>query len=332
MEHASDLVIGILAFSLLAALLAYFRLTRRLRALAAAVNRFRDGDFTRPIRLASAHAADDSIDHLSATIEQMSERIARQLEQLQHAQTWRLELLADVSHDLRTPLASMQGYLELLLLKHGAMPLDEQRSYLEIATRHGERLDKLIRDLFQLSKLEAHEMTPRCEAFSVAELVQDLVQKFQLAAEKRGIRLDCRLCGHPVRVLGDIAMIETVLENLVENAMRHTPAGGNVDVEVEPRAGRVAVRVADTGCGIASEDVAKLFDRYYRVDRAAAGHDGGGTGLGLAIVRRIIELHGSTISVESTLGQGSKFGFDLEIAADVAVARHTVSITPAAPR
>src|SRR6266481_9472587 len=123
MAHASDLLIGILAFSLLAALLAYLRLTRRLRALAAAVHRFRDSDFTRPIRLAFGHAADDSIDHLSATIEQMSERIARQLEQIQRAQTWRLELLADVSHDLRTPLASMQGYLELLLLKHGAMPL-----------------------------------------------------------------------------------------------------------------------------------------------------------------------------------------------------------------
>ena len=331
MEHASDLLIGILAFSLLAALLAYLRLTRRLRALAAAVHRFRDSDFTRPIRLAFGHAADDSIDHLSATIEQMSERIARQLEQLQHAQTWRLELLADVSHDLRTPLASMQGYLELLLLKHGAMPLDEQRSYLEIATRHGERLDKLIRDLFQLSKLEAHEITPRREAFSVAELVQDLVQKFQLSAEKRGLGLECRLCGQPVQVLGDIAMIETVLENLVENALRHTPAGGSIHVEVEPRAGRVAVRVADTGCGIAREDVAKLFDRYYRVDRAA-GRDDGGTGLGLAIVRRIIELHGSTISVESTLGQGSKFGFDLEVAANEAGAQHAVSIMPAAPR
>ncbi len=320
MEHAGVLVVGIFGFLLLAALLAYVRLTRRLRTVALAVQRFREGDFARPVRIASANIAGDDVDRLSATIEQMSERISEQLEQLRHAQTWRLELLADVSHDLRAPLASMQGYLELLLLKHGAMSLDEQRSYLEIATRHGERLGKLIRDLFQLSKLEAHEVAPHCEPFSVAELVQDLVQKLQLTAEKRGLRLECRLFDKSACALGDIAMIETVLENLVENALRHTPSGGSVWVEVEARAGRLGLCVADTGCGIAGEDLAKLFDRYYRVDQGG-GRDVGGTGLGLAIVRRIVELHGGTISVESNPGKGSKFGFDLEIAADTAAVR-----------
>jgi len=115
-----------------------------------------------------------------------------------------------------------------------------------------------------------------------------------------------------------------VLENLVENALRHTPSGGSVWVEVEARAGRLGVCVADTGCGIAGEDLAKLFDRYYRVDRGG-GCDVGGAGLGLAIVRRIVELHGSTISVESTPGKGSKFRFDLEVAADTAAVRQAAS-------
>jgi signal transduction histidine kinase len=316
---------------LLAALLVYNLLTRRLRNLAIAVNRFRDGDFTRPMRLASANPAGDDLDRLSAAVQEMSERIVRQLEQLQQAEVWRRELLANVSHDLRTPLASMQGYLEILLLKHGTMPLDEQRSYLEIATRHGERLGKLIRDLFQLTKLEAHEITLQCEPFSVAELVQDVVQKFQLAAEGRGLHLQSRLIGQQVQVHADIAMIETVLENLIDNALRHTPRDGSIRVEVESQMGRVVVRVVDTGYGIANEDMARLFERYYHVDRGQDG-EAGGTGLGLAIVRRIVELHGSTIQVQSTLGQGTTFGFDLPvITTDVAPAPRAPAAMPAAP-
>ena len=156
----------------------------------------------------------------------MSERIVGQLQRLQRAETSRRELLANVSHDLRTPLASMQGYLETLLLRQGTLSPEEQRNYLEIASRHSERLGKLIHELFQLTKLEAHEIEPQFEPFSVTELVQDVVQKFQLAAGKRGLSLDSALTGEQVEVFADIALIETVLENLIENALRHTPKGG----------------------------------------------------------------------------------------------------------
>jgi signal transduction histidine kinase len=207
----------------------------------------------------------------------------------------------------------MQGYLETLLVKQGTLPPEEQRSYLEIANRHCERLGKLIQELFQLTKLEAHEIEPRFEPFSVSELVQDVVQKFQLAAGKRGVRLESGLTGQQVEIEADIALIETVLENLIENALRHTPRGGSVRVDMEPRAERIAMRVTDTGRGIASDDLPNVFDRYYHVDRGEKG-DAGGTGLGLAIVRRIVELHGGEISVASRLGQGTTFSFDLPMA------------------
>ena len=310
------------AVALVAALFARRRQTLRLRRLAAAVQTIAGGDFAAPWPLPATDESGDELDRLGARIGRLSEHMVRQLAQLQQAEVQRRELIANVSHDLRTPLASMQGHLELLLMKQGSVPPAEQRSYLEIATRHCERLSKLVRDLFQLSKLEANEIAPHREAFSASELVQDVVQKLELAADKRGLRLVSRLGGEQIPVLADIGMIETVLENLIGNAMRHTARGGQVSVAVEPIPGRVRLRVSDTGCGIAQEDLARLFDRYYHVDRSEDA-DAGGTGLGLAIVRRIVELHGSTIDVRSQLGQGSSFAFDLpaiEVATPAAVA------------
>ena len=318
-----------IAFALLAAVCVFQLFTRRLKRLSGAIEALARGGFTAPLHVPGADPDGDEIDRLSTLVERMSEHIVGQLEQLQHSETWRRELLANISHDLRSPMASIQGYLEILLLKHGAMPLQEQRSYLEIATRQSERLGKLIRDLFQLSKLEAHEVTAQCEAFSLTELVQDVVQKAQLVAVGRGLQVHALPIARQVQVHADIAMIETVLENLIENALRHTPRGGQVLVAVEPRVERVALRVTDTGCGIADEDMAKLFERYYHVDRSEAGV-AGGTGLGLAIVRRIVELHGGAIRVESRLGHGTTFAFDLPVLGEAATAARAP--TPPAPR
>ena len=319
LELATDLGIGVVVFSLLAALLVFNFLTRRIRALAVAVDRFRDSGFTQPIRLTSANPTGDDIDRLGAAVQEMSERIAEQLGLLEQTDVRRRELLANVSHDLRTPLASMQGYLETLLLKHGTLPPEEERSYLEVAAKHSERLARLIRDLFQLTKLEAHELKPQCESFPIAELVQDVVEKFQLAADKRGLRLSSELTGQHAQLHADIGMIESVLENLIENAMRHTSAGGVIRVEVVPlEEARVALRVIDTGRGIPSDELPTIFDRYYRVNRGEAS-DAGSTGLGLAITRHIIDLHGGKIRVESVLGKGTTFSIELPLDADSTV-------------
>jgi signal transduction histidine kinase len=309
-ELSLYVLLASVAFALLTAWSVYRLLTRRLERLGNAVEGFVQGGFVTPIHVPGAAASGDEIDRLAANVERLSQRIAGQLEQLQHSEVLRRELLANVSHDLRTPLASIRGYLEILLLKHGSLSADEQRSYLEIATRHSERLGKLIHDLFHLTKLEAHEVLASPEPFLAAELVQDVVQKYQLAAEQHGLSLASRLIGPQVQVSADIALIESVLENLIENALRHTPRGGQVWVQAEATGPRVVVRVVDTGVGIATEDIAKIFERYYHVDRGKPGA-AAGTGLGLAISRRIVELHGSSIDVRSTPGQGTVFSFEL---------------------
>lgn len=312
-ELGIDLVIGIFAFSLIVAAIVFNLLTRRLRALAAAMDAFRRGGFTEPARIPAADAGGDEIARIGAAFQEMSERIAAQLRELERTDERRRELLANVSHDLRTPLASMQGYLETLLLRHGTLPPEEERNYLEVAARHSERLGKLVGDLFQLTKLEAHDLRAQPEVFSIAELAQDVVQKFRLLAEKRGIVLDYHLVGQIPVVRADIGMVERVLENLIENALRHTPAGGAVRVALEGAPGRVWTRVADTGRGIPPEQLASVFERYYRVDRGEAA-DAGHAGLGLAISRRMVELQGGGIRVESTLGAGTTFSFDLPAA------------------
>ncbi|MCU1231620.1 MAG: two-component system sensor histidine kinase, partial [Acidobacteria bacterium] len=169
------------------------------------------------------------------------------------------------------------------------------------------RLGRLVDELFELAKLDAQLAPIRREPFSMPELVQDVVQKFQLRAEKAEVRLDAELSADLPLVSGDLALMERVLENLIENAIRYTPAGGEVRVSLVPDDGRLTVRVTDTGCGIAEESLPYIFDRFYRGDDAASRADG--AGLGLAIAKRIVELHGSSLSAQSRVNAGTTFTF-----------------------
>ncbi len=200
-----------------------------------------------------------------------------------------------------------------LLLKHGTLSPEEERSYLEVAARNSARLTRLVADLFQLTKLEAHELKPSCEAFALGELAQDVLQKFELSANKRQLRLESRIAPNLPQVDADIGMIERVLENLIENAMRYTPASGEVSVHVRQDCDRLQVDVKDTGKGIAGQDLPNVFERYYRADRSEEGSVGN-AGLGLAISRRIVELHGGQMAVTSAVNVGTTFSFDLPVA------------------
>ncbi len=296
-----------LLFALLTATLLFALLTRRLRRLSAAITAFKESGTLQPI---AEHSNGDEIDRLIAAFEDLAGRINAQMAKLRQTDTLRRELVANVSHDLRTPLASLHGYLETLLLKDSELGDADKRRYLDIALKHSARLSRLVAELFELAKLNANEVQPQREPFSLPELVQDVVQKFQLRAEQQGVHLEHRIERHELPfVVGDIGLIERVLGNLVENALRYTPAGGQVKVALTPGDGRVTVCVSDTGCGIAEQDLPHIFERFYKPSNTPGGD--GGAGLGLAIARRILELHGSVIRATSTLNDGTAFTFDL---------------------
>lgn len=238
----------------------------------------------------------------------MAERIEQQLSALKTGDALRRELIANVSHDLRTPLASMRGYLETVLLKGERLDAATRRQYLQTAFRQCEHLERLIAALFELSKLESGAVVPQLEDFSLSELLHDVALRFRLRAEQAGIDLHVRCDPDGPRAHGDIALVERVLENLLDNALRHTAAGGRVSLEMLPEPTRLRVLVADNGSGVAVEDLPSVFDRFYH----GGGHARGSrTGLGLAIVRRIVELHGQTVSLNSTPGVGTCVEFGL---------------------
>jgi signal transduction histidine kinase len=304
---------GGLVFALVGGLVGFGFLTRRLRALSSSMDAFRE----RHRRGGPDAGADasrrkgDEIDALAASFEEMAGRIDEQMRELEEKDALRRELVANVSHDLRTPLAALHGYLETLSLKEATLAPVERTHHLDAALRHSERLGRLIDELFELAKLDAGEARPRVEAFSLGELVQDVVQEFHLRAAERGVQLEACPSADLPFVEADIAMVERVLENLIENALRHTPERGRVTVRVVPDGHLLHVEVEDTGCGIAPEQVPRIFERFYRA--GTSGSLTGGGGLGLAITRRILELHGCPIEARSTPGQGTTFAFGLPV-------------------
>jgi signal transduction histidine kinase len=298
-------------FAFLAALVVFAVLTRRLRQLTREVDQFRESNFSSASSFTRTVTGTDEIDRLSIAFGEMSERIIEQVDSLKKTDQLRRDLVSHVSHDLRTPLATMQGYIDTLLIKGDTLTADEQRRYLEIASKHGEHLRSLVGDLFDLARLDSQNVKPQLEIFSLAELMQDIAQKYTLVAEDRGVRLEAELTRNRSFVLADISLIERVLGNLIENALRYTPEGGTIHLCLTCDHGQVSVNVADTGVGIASDDLPHIFESFYRAD---SGKPTEGSGLGLAIVKRILQLHGCSISAESQIDQGTSFTFDLPYA------------------
>jgi two-component system, OmpR family, sensor kinase len=254
----------------------------------------------------------DEIERLSSSFGSMAKRIDSAVEELRQVDAKRRELIASVSHDLRTPLASMTGYLETLLLKENRLDEDERRRYIQIAYSHSKDLGRLVAELFELARLDSVETLLNIEPFSLAELLQDVAQKFRLAAAERQITLRTELGEYAAFAYGDIGLIQRVLENLLENAFRHTPPNGVITLSLIPGHNNITVRLADTGCGIRPEELPHIFDRFYRVQKSR-GDSRQHAGLGLAIVKRIVALHGGTIDAHSTVNHGTTFSFSMPI-------------------
>lgn len=306
--------VAALAIVLLTATLGFlvFRvLTSRLSRLSCEMERVTVSRFSKTPEV-KAHHGGDEIDVLTRNFVDMSAQIRRQIAQLKENDHLRRELVSNISHDLRTPLSAMQGSLETLIIKGESLSEEERRRYLSMARKHTVRLGTLIGDLFELAKLDSASVTPSLEAFSLPELVQDIAQEFHVEAEKRNIALSIETDPTTSFTLGDIGLIQRVLENLVRNAVQYTPDNGEIIISIAQHDDAVTVAVADNGPGIAEKDLPRIFDRFYRaVDGEEARSDS--SGLGLAIVKRILDLHGSRITVTSQLNSGTEFQFDLPV-------------------
>ncbi len=287
-------------------LLLFAQLTRRLRAINNTVAAFAQGRY-------DTRASDnsrDEIGQLAKSFNVMADTIEENVAALREVDRGRRDMIANISHDLRSPLSSMQGYLETISLKDEALSAEERDRYLEIIHRNTRSLSTMIEELFQLSRLDADQIVPRMEAFSLAELVQDLVLQYKPQAENAELILETQLPDRRDLVFGDVGLIERALANLIGNALRFTPGGGHILVSLETSGNDVQVCVADDGPGIPAEDLPRIFDRFFKADESR-NKERGGTGLGLSIARRILHLHDSELHVESGLDVGTTFYFSL---------------------
>jgi len=304
-----------LLFALVAGLIIFAFLTRRLKRISQAVSSF---DVSEPWKLTSllpgkTRGRGDEIDRLAITFRSMAEHIHAQMNELKEADNLRREMIANVSHDLKTPLSTLQGYMETLLLKDKELSYEERKKYLETAIDHCHRLGRLINELLELARLESDQIQLQIEPFNLNELVQDVALKFQLKADEKKVKLKPSLNQSLPFVKGDIGLIERVFENLLENAIEYTPKNGTVEVKLRADRDRITIDLSDTGSGIPKEELPYIFQRFYRpkkIGEKQTGH----FGLGLAIAHKILELHHSDIHVQSNPDSGTTFTFQLSTA------------------
>lgn len=283
------------------------RITRPIQHIASTAEAIKSGDV---MQRAHVHS-DDEIGTLAAGINDMAGKLGSDIEKLRKLERVRSQFLANVSHELRTPIFSIQGFLETLL--DGAVDdPNVNRDFLEKAHHHASRLNALLSDLIDISRIESGEMKMSFRYFPLSELIQQVVEEMQPQAEKKSLSLRIESSGtSDGTAYGDRDRMKQVLINLIDNALKYTEPGGSVTVQAVQADERTVIKVRDTGSGIAPEHHSRIFERFYRVDRDRS-REVGGTGLGLAIVKHIIEAHGGTIRVESAVGQGSTFIFSLK--------------------
>ncbi|MFD2230978.1 HAMP domain-containing sensor histidine kinase [Alkalimarinus sediminis] len=309
-----------LLFSLIVVLLLFAMLTRPLRQLTTDMKKFRSEGFDKGVLPASHwdENSSDEIQRLGSTFNAMASTLKQQYEKVRTTDELRRELISYVSHDLRTPLAALQGYLETWQLKQSTLSSAESSEMIQVAANNAQQVSRLVEQLFELAHLDAENTQLTMEPVSIAELAQDVLQKLQLDAERRGIRLDVNPKDPSLMAMADIEKLERVFTNLVDNAIRHCHQGDSVSINISRLEQQLQVTVSDTGAGIAPEDLPHIFDAHYRgrntlaQQEVSAGNSKSertNSGLGLAITRRIVELHGSKISVESKAGQGTSFSF-----------------------
>ena len=295
-----------LIFAGLIGIIAIWFITKNLREITETVRRFKEGDLSARVQ----NASEKDLSILSETFNDMADTIVTNIDELKSVEKLRRELIANVSHDLRTPLAITRGYIETLQIKKGDLSESETDKYLGIVHNSIEKLSRLIDQLFEYSKLEAKQIVPQKEPFAIRDLVQDVFENYQQLAQQKEIKLELKCDTNLPLVFADVGLVERVLQNLIDNALKFTPHSGTITIEMKASDKNVSVSVKDTGYGIPESEIGEIFERYKQA-KAEPKKTKEGAGLGLAIAKKIVELHDSAIQVISKPNLGTTFRFQL---------------------
>lgn len=292
------MIVPILVFIIMAGLWIFRRFGSPLAVIMAAADAVADGDLT--VRVPEKGPREFSKLALSFN---------RMVRELQRSDQQRRNLTADVAHELRTPLHIIQGNLEGML--DGVYQADEE--HIQVILDETRQLARLVNDLHTLSLAESGQLPLNVESVRMDELINDIETSFSSQAEMQGIKIQKEIRGSPqvLTIQGDSGRFYQVMGNLVNNALRHTPAGGIITLTLEPHFDGVRITVADTGEGIAAEDLPFIFDRFWRGDRSRTHNNSPSSGLGLAICKQFVQAHGGKIEAQSEFGKGTIFIIDL---------------------
>ncbi|MBU1298900.1 MAG: HAMP domain-containing protein [Bacteroidetes bacterium] len=284
-------------------------ITKPINKIAKVAYEIQRGDVEKRIKISERHKYDE-IWNLARAVNSMIDRLNDDIVQLRKLERVRSEFLGNVSHELRTPIFAIQASIETLL--SGA--IDDptvNKEFLNKALNNVSRLDALLYDLIEISRIESGDMKMSFRFFDLEEFLKNTVVEMQHQAENKQIKINCKLLGEKVEVYGDKDRIKQALVNLIDNSIKYTEPNGSIYIYYQTIDDGVKISVQDTGYGIPAEHLTHIFKRFYRVDKDRS-REVGGTGLGLAIVKHIIEAHGSKVEVESEVGKGSRFSFVLK--------------------
>lgn len=266
---------------------------RPLRQIISALERIRKGDFT--VRL------DESSRDFNTGFQEISKGINGLAQELSGVETLRTDFIANVSHELKTPLAVIQNYAAIL--RDPTLPAEQREEYARIISRTTRRLADLVSNILKLNKLENQQIFPEVRTFDLGEQLAECLLAYETAWENKNLELECDIA-EDVLVEADPALLQIVWNNLFSNAIKFTPEGGKISLRLKTDGSWVSVSVSDTGCGMSKETGTHIFEKFYQGDTAHATQ---GNGLGLALVKRVVDITGGEITVASTPGKGSTF-------------------------
>ncbi|MGB0247583.1 MAG: sensor histidine kinase [Flavobacteriales bacterium] len=302
----SGLVVGAVCYILVYRQLGVY-IQDRVRIIYKTIRRFKGSSSNLNLDMSS-----DIVEQVNQDVMSWAESQIDEITNLRETDTFRKEFIGNLAHELKTPIFNIQGFI-LTLLEGGMEDPEINRKFLLKAAKNVERMSGLLEDLDVITKMEAGNLDIELVPFDLLDIVRETIESLEPKAKRNNIelRITKGMDGSKVMVLGDAAKLVQVLTNLIVNSINYGTEGGHTEVRYYDAEDSILVEVADTGIGIREEDLPRVFERFYRVDKSRSRH-AGGSGLGLAICKHIIETHGQTINVRSTYGEGSTFSFTLE--------------------